>query len=166
MENVVDKFTAVQQEGLELFKRKNADYGNAFEKYGTIGVLVRIGDKIMRAQSITSRSVVLVSDEKLRDTLVDLQNYAALSVALLDAAPMSTQVSASESDDEICEDAIIALEEESTHTRWFASESKNGVEYICTRKGNEYNCNCPGFQWRGWCKHADIMHKEFNMISD
>ena len=110
MDNTIDKFTAVQQEGLELFKRKNADYGNAFEKQGTIGVLVRIGDKIMRAQSITSRSVVLVSDEKLRDTLVDLQNYATLAVALLDEASTST-----ETDDESSEDAIIDPEEEPTH---------------------------------------------------
>lgn len=161
MDNTIDKFTAVQQEGLELFKRKNADYGNAFEKYGTIGVLVRIGDKIMRAQSITSRSVVLVSDEKLRDTLVDLQNYATLAVALLDEASTST-----ETDDESSEDAIIDPEEEPTHTRWFASESKQGVQYTCTRKGNEYNCTCPGFHWRGWCKHTDVMYKEFNMISD
>ena len=166
MENVLDKFTAVQQEGRELFERKNADYGNAFEKYGTIGVLVRLGDKIMRAQSITSRSVVLVSDEKLRDTLVDLQNYATLAVTLLDAQSASTEASASETEDEECEDAIIAPEEEPTHTRWFPSESKHDVQYTCTRKGNNYNCTCPGFRWRGWCKHAEIMHKEFNMISE
>jgi hypothetical protein len=164
MENILDKFTAVQQEGRELFKRKNADYGNAFEKYGTIGVLVRLGDKIMRAQSITSRSVVLVSDEKLRDTLVDLQNYATLAVALLDAQTISTQGSASETDNEKNEDTIITPKEKSTYTRWFPSESKHDIYYTCTRKGDKYNCTCPGFRWRDWCKHTEIIHKDFKKI--
>lgn len=165
MENVVDKFTAVQHEGRELFERKNADYGNAFEKYGMIGVLVRLGDKIMRAQSITSRSVTLVSDEKLRDTLVDLQNYATLAVALLDAQSASTEVYVSETEDEECEDANIAPKEEPTHTRWFPSESKHNVQYTCTRKGDKYDCTCPGFRWRDWCKHTDIMYKNFKSSS-
>ena len=157
----LDKFKAIQKEGYELFERKNTDYGNAFEKYGTIGVLVRLGDKIMRSQSITSRSITLVSDEKLRDTLVDLQNYATLAVILLDE-----DESATESDDESSENAIITTEDEPTHTRWFNSETNPGLEYTCTRKGNNYHCTCPGFTWRGWCKHTNIMHKEFNMISE
>ena len=160
MENVLDKFTAVQEEGRELFERKNADYGNAFEKYGTIGVLVRLGDKIMRAQSITSRSVVLVSDEKLRDTLVDLQNYATLAVALLDAQSASTDASASETEDkDEIDNENITTKKVLTHTRWFPSESKHDVQYTCTRKGDTYQCTCPGFRWRDWCKHTEIMHR-------
>ena len=38
----VAQMKAVQAEGLELFKRKNADYGDAFAKFGVIGVLMRI----------------------------------------------------------------------------------------------------------------------------
>ena len=30
----VKQMEAVQNEGLELFKKKNADYGDAFAKYG------------------------------------------------------------------------------------------------------------------------------------
>lgn len=79
-----DQFQAVQQEGLELFRRKNEDYGDAFADYGVVGVLVRMGDKIRRLQSITRSGVTLVSDESLRDTLIDLHNYAAMGVLLMD----------------------------------------------------------------------------------
>ena len=80
----VQQLKIVQDEARDLFSRKNADYGDAFATYGSIGVLVRIGDKINRLTSITNKSVTLVDDEGLRDTLVDLQNYAAMAVMLLD----------------------------------------------------------------------------------
>ena len=79
-----DDVRRVQDEGLALFRRKNADYGNAYKHYGAVGVIVRMGDKIQRMASITSREVRLVNDESLRDTLLDLHNYAAMAIALLD----------------------------------------------------------------------------------
>ena len=80
----VNKFREVQDEAFELFKKKNADYGNAFEEYGTIGILIRMNDKIKRAQTITNKNVTLVDTESLRDTLIDLHNYSALAITLLD----------------------------------------------------------------------------------
>jgi len=74
----------VQDEALELFKRKNADYGDSFATYGPVGVLVRMGDKIARLQNINKTSIRLVDDEKIRDTLIDLHNYAAMAVFLMD----------------------------------------------------------------------------------
>lgn len=83
-EDRVKQLQNVQDEGRELFKKKNQDYGDAFATYGTVGVLVRMGDKIQRLQSITSKGINLVEDEKIRDTLIDLHNYAAMAVMLLD----------------------------------------------------------------------------------
>ena len=74
----------IQSEALELYKKKNADYGNAFAKFGVVGVLTRIEDKILRTVNITKNGVQLVPDEKLRDTLMDLHNYAAMAIMLLD----------------------------------------------------------------------------------
>jgi hypothetical protein len=82
--NRVEQMQKVQQEGLELFTRKNADYGDAFAKYGVIGVLMRIEDKLQRSISITKNGVNLVKDERIRDTLIDLHNYAAMAIMLLD----------------------------------------------------------------------------------
>ena len=84
----VSQMQSIQSEGLELFKRKNQDYGDAFAKYGVVGVLVRMGDKIARAQSISTKSVSLVDTESLRDTLIDLHNYSAMAIMLLDEDDM------------------------------------------------------------------------------
>jgi hypothetical protein len=84
MSKRVQQMMTVQKEGLELFKQKNADYGDAFAKYGTIGVLMRIEDKIQRSMSITKNGVTLVDNECIRDTLIDLHNYAAMGIMLLD----------------------------------------------------------------------------------
>ena len=76
--NRVSQMEAVQKEGLELFKRKNNDYGDAFANYGPVGVIVRMGDKINRLMNITKTGVTMVNDEGLRDTLIDLHNYSCL----------------------------------------------------------------------------------------
>ena len=74
----VQQMETVQNGALEMFKKKNKDYGDAFAKYGLIGVLMRIEDKIQRALSITKNGVNMVNDESIRDTLKDLDNYAAM----------------------------------------------------------------------------------------
>lgn len=74
----------VQEEGYELFKKKNADYGDAFATYGPIGVIVRLGDKIQRLMSVSKSNLQCVEDESLRDTLIDLHNYSAMAIMLMD----------------------------------------------------------------------------------
>jgi hypothetical protein len=80
----VDQMKAIQTEALELFTKKNADYGDAFAKYGVIGVLMRMEDKLQRCMSITTKGVNLINDEGMRDTLIDLHNYSAMALMLLD----------------------------------------------------------------------------------
>lgn len=80
----VQQLRTIQSEALELFSKKNADYGDAFAKFGVIGVLMRIEDKIQRSLSITKNGVNLIKDEGIRDTLLDLHNYAAMALMLLD----------------------------------------------------------------------------------
>ena len=83
-ENRLLQMKTIQAEALELFKKKNIDYGDAFAIYGTIGVLMRIQDKLKRFISITKNGLNLVNDEGLRDTLIDLHNYSAMSLMLID----------------------------------------------------------------------------------
>ena len=80
----VAQMQKVQAEGLELFKKKNTDYGDSFANYGPVGVIVRLGDKINRLSSVTQKGVNLVDTESVRDTLIDLHNYAAMAIMLLD----------------------------------------------------------------------------------
>ena len=80
----VSQYKTVQNEAIALFKKKNQDYGDSFANYGPIGVIVRMGDKINRLSSITKSSVTLVKTESIRDTLIDLHNYAAMAIMLMD----------------------------------------------------------------------------------
>ena len=72
----------------ETYKKKNADYGNSFEnsldKHGLIAGIVRMDDKMSRLINLNSKNEQQVMDESLRDTLMDLANYAIMSVMWLD----------------------------------------------------------------------------------
>jgi len=81
--NRVEQMKEIQSKALELFRRKNIDYGDSFATYGIIGILIRIEDKIKRSITITNNGVNLVDDESIKDTLLDLHNYAAMGLMLL-----------------------------------------------------------------------------------
>ena len=83
-ETRINQMVKVHDEALELFRKKNNDYGDAFATYGTVGVIVRMGDKIQRLISVSNKGVALVDNESLRDTLIDLHNYAAMGIMLID----------------------------------------------------------------------------------
>lgn len=80
----IEQMKKIQKEASELFTKKNIDYGDAFAKYGVIGVLMRIEDKLQRSLSITKNGINLINDEGIIDTLIDLHNYAAMPLMLLD----------------------------------------------------------------------------------
>ena len=82
--NRIKQMECVQREGLELFAKKNRDYSDSFANYGPVGVIVRMGDKINRLTSITKSGVTMVESESIRDTLIDLHNYAAMAIMLMD----------------------------------------------------------------------------------
>lgn len=83
-EKRVEEMREIQKEALRLFARKNRDYGDAFAEYGPVGVIVRMGDKIKRLVSVSKSGVSFVDNESLRDTLVDLHNYAAMAIMTID----------------------------------------------------------------------------------
>ena len=82
--NRIEQMKKIHDETLEVFRKKNTDYGDSFATYGIIGILIRLEDKMRRAISISKNGVTLVKDESIRDTLLDLHNYAAMGLMLLD----------------------------------------------------------------------------------
>ncbi len=66
--------------------KKNNDYGSKnILKFGIIGIIVRIGDKISRYQNlVNNKTAQLVQDEKIEDTLLDIVNYATYGEMLSD----------------------------------------------------------------------------------
>lgn len=88
--NRVQKFEDITTSMFELYKRKNADYGNSvaktFDEYGLVSFLVRIEDKLNRVATLTKKSTTeqQVKDEKIEDTLLDLANYSIMALIELD----------------------------------------------------------------------------------
>lgn len=82
--NRVNQLFRIQKEALLLFKKKNKDYGDSFARFGSIGVIVRLQDKIGRLINIDKNKITCVDDETLRDTLIDLHNYSAMAIMLID----------------------------------------------------------------------------------
>lgn len=84
-ETVVE-FSTIQDEALNIFQKKNLDYGNSFARFGTVGVMLRLRDKLDRYINLAQgdREVVLVKNERLRDTLIDLSNYSIMAVMMGD----------------------------------------------------------------------------------
>ena len=150
-----EQFRAVQQEGLDLFTRKNRDYGDAFADYGVVGVLVRMGDKIRRLQNISNTGVTLVEDESFRDTLIDLHNYAAMAVLLLDSNEnMDSSAEEKEEDDEELENVIVnEAGSYAKHTWWVPSASVKEEYEVVQYHDGTMSCTCKGFQYHGWCYH-------------
>jgi hypothetical protein len=80
----ITQYKTVQREALNLFANKNKDYGDSFANFGPVGVIVRMGDKINRLTSINKSSIRMIETESIRDTLIDLHNYAAMAIMLMD----------------------------------------------------------------------------------
>lgn len=76
-------FQSITEGMLEVFKRKNADYGNSFDKSldedGLLVAKVRLGDKYNRFSQLIKQPQQ-VADESLEDTLLDMANYAIMTV--------------------------------------------------------------------------------------
>ena len=51
--------------GTGIIQEKNKDYGDAFAKFGVIGVLMRIEDKLQRSISITKAVLILLKMKQL-----------------------------------------------------------------------------------------------------
>ena len=70
----------------EIYIAKNTDYGDAFgdtfKKLGIISAVTRIADKTNRLMSLSAKTEAErnVKDETIKDTLMDLANYALMTL--------------------------------------------------------------------------------------
>lgn len=67
-----------------LYSKKNHDYGDSFHQTfleeGMAMARIRLGDKFSRFKTLTKSGDQKISDESIRDTLIDLANYAIMTV--------------------------------------------------------------------------------------
>lgn len=81
-ENVTD-FWMLTERMTELYSRKNRDYGNSFDESldedGMLNSKIRLNDKMRRFQQLIKEDA-LVKDESIEDTLMDIANYAIMTI--------------------------------------------------------------------------------------
>lgn len=81
--NKRDEFKRVLDEAEALYVRKNNDYGDSFsksyQKFGDMGVVIRLWDKLNRYETLIENEQSVV-DESIEDSLIDLLNYAAMTI--------------------------------------------------------------------------------------
>lgn len=86
--NKVDKHRELCMALNEVYAKKNHDYGDSFHttylEEGMAMPRIRLSDKLNRFKSLTRKSVQQVNDESIRDTLMDLANYALMTVLEMD----------------------------------------------------------------------------------
>lgn len=67
-----------------LYENKNADYGDSFGKsykeYGVTMSCIRLEDKLNRLKNLNKGEGQKVNDESIEDTLMDLANYAIMTL--------------------------------------------------------------------------------------
>lgn len=81
----VDRHKEICTELNDLYARKNHDYGDAFHisfaEEGMAMPRIRLGDKLNRFKALTRvPGTQAVKGESIRDTLLDLANYAIMTV--------------------------------------------------------------------------------------
>jgi len=77
------EFKEILKEMLEIYLKKNHDYGNSFDKslneWGEVAGVIRMEDKFNRIKTLL-KTEGQVNDESINDTLLDLANYTVMTL--------------------------------------------------------------------------------------
>ena len=91
IESKVEQHYAICQKLNQVYKAKNHDYGDSFgdtyKKLGIISAVTRLSDKMNRIISLAVSHDAQVKDEKIEDTLLDMANYAIMTLIELGYEP-------------------------------------------------------------------------------
>nr|DAG29857.1 MAG TPA: Nucleotide modification associated domain 1 [Caudoviricetes sp.] len=79
----VEMHKALCEELNRIYEKKNHDYGDSFHQTfleeGMAMPRIRLSDKLSRFKALTRNGGQEVNDESIRDTLLDLANYALMT---------------------------------------------------------------------------------------
>ena len=80
----VKQFMSITQNMAKTYAAKNHDYGDSFEQSldeeGMAASRIRMGDKWNRYKTLSKTKDIRVKDESIKDTLLDMANYAIMTV--------------------------------------------------------------------------------------
>jgi len=87
MINKAEKHRQICERLNDIYRRKNADYGDSFgksfAKHGLYSAVIRLEDKFNRLENLVSKNAE-VQDETITDTLLDMANYAIMAIIELE----------------------------------------------------------------------------------
>ena len=148
----------IMNKNLEIYKKKNADYGNSFaEVYKELGFesgLVQIIHKVNRIKGIYKNGKAEVEGESIRDSLIDLANYALMTVVEMELEDKRESI------------LIEKIESLGLHAKVDKGKIKIGTSDGCwdigeINKGNEINFK---LFVRYWFLEDDIARALWNYI--
>lgn len=88
MPDKIARHKAICDELNALYIRKNHDYGDSFhlsyEEEGLAMARIRLTDKLNRFKALSRGAEQMVEGEPIRDTLIDLANYAIMTILELE----------------------------------------------------------------------------------
>lgn len=88
--NKVERHKKLCEELNALYAKKNHDYGDSFsqtfKEEGMAMPRIRLMDKLNRFKKLSRADNAQVKDESMRDTLLDVANYALMTVLEMDDA--------------------------------------------------------------------------------
>lgn len=84
IEQEKELFNKIVKNMSDTFANKRQDYGQTttetFAKFGPVSLLVRMHDKLGRLDNLLMSDRISCVDERVEDTLLDLANYAIITV--------------------------------------------------------------------------------------
>lgn len=82
--NPAEEFESITKQMVDVFKRKNHDYGNSFEESlndeGIAASRIRLRDKWNRFVQLSRGRNAQVNTESIQDTLLDMANYCIMTI--------------------------------------------------------------------------------------
>ena len=85
----ITHFLAITERMADTFRRKNTDYGNSFfdslDEDGLLVAKIHLSEKVNRLSTLLSKKTEpQVKDERIEDTLLDMANYAVMTIMWMD----------------------------------------------------------------------------------
>ena len=135
--NKVERHMDICKNLNKIYEQKNHDYGDSFHdtfvEEGAAMARIRLSDKLNRFKKLSREdSEQKVNDESIRDTLLDLANYAIMTVMEMDIlAEEDKRVRLGEELSKMKDEAGVAL----------AQNFVDSGEYFCPICGNKLTFN-------------------------
>ena len=105
--NFVGEFCAICDRMADLYEKKNKDYGGAFseevEESGWGYATGLLGNKVRRIKHLLLKNTRPEVDESIEDTLIDLANYAVMTLMEVRAKEQPRKPSHTDEDDDAIE---------------------------------------------------------------